>query len=179
MGKPGSGKDTQGQLLADRLGFTVFSTGRSFSELRNSGGPISEKVSEYYDHGKLLPYWLATYLFKNILFTTPLSEGLIFEGTGRALEEAKRFHEVATWMGRSYRVIYLALSDEEAVRRQVSRGRSDSDTEERVRGRLQEYNAHTIPVIDFFKEQGVLIEINSEQEKLKVHEDIWNAVQEL
>jgi adenylate kinase len=179
VGKPGSGKDTQGQLLAEKTGFSVFSTGRKFCELRDAKGPISNKVREYYDHGKLLPPWLATYLFKGALFTTPLSEGIIFEGTGRALEEAKRFHEVATWMERPYRVIHLELPDEEAIRRQVSRGRSDSDTEERVRIRLAEYNAHTIPVLDYFKEQGVMININSMQEKMKVHEDVWAAVSNL
>jgi adenylate kinase len=178
VGKPGSGKETQARLLAEETGFKVFSTGDRFREIRKEDTNLGTRVRETLDQGRLLPHWLASYLFQEAILHVPLSQGLIFEGTGRALSEAELFDEVALWLGRSYRVINLTISDDEAVKRQIGRGRADSDTEEKVRVRLAEYEKHTAPVIDFFKKKGVLIDIDGKRpidEIQKEIRDIFNA----
>lgn len=172
VGKPGSGKETQAELLAEKLGYRVFSTGKRFRELREGTGPLSEKVRETYDKSMLLPAWLASYLFQEAILHLKKEDGIIFEGTGRRVDEARLFHEVATWLGREYKVINLDISDDEAVRRQVGRGREDSNTEEKVRVRLNEYEKHTEPVISFFREQNVLIDVSGERPIPAIHEDI-------
>lgn len=172
VGKPGSGKETQAELLATKTGFKVFSAGRRFRELKEGTGPLAEKIRETLDRGYLLPAWLAAYSFQEVILHIGKDDGIIMEGTGRKIDEAKLFHEVATWLGREYKVINLDISDDEAVKRQVGRGRADSNTEEKVRVRLNEYEKHTEPVISFFREQGVLIDVPGERLVEEIHADI-------
>lgn len=172
VGKPGSGKETQAKLLAEKIGFSVFSTGQRFREIKEEDGNLGRRVKEAVDKGLLLPAWLASYLFQEAILHVSLEDGLIFEGTGRALSEAQLFDEVAVWLGRPYRVLNLRLSDEEAIRRQIGRGRHDSDTEDKIRVRLAEYEAHTAPVMDFFKQKGVLIDIDGERSVEEIQKEI-------
>lgn len=172
VGKPGSGKETQAKLLAEKMGFTVFSTGVRFREIREEDTNLGHRVRETVDQGLLLPAWLASYLFQEAMLRVPLEQGLIFEGTGRALSEAKLFDEVAVWLGRPYRVLNLRISDNEAIKRQVGRGRHDSDTEEKVRVRLAEYETHTAPVIDFFRGNGTLIDVDGERSVEEIQKEI-------
>lgn len=172
VGKPGSGKETQAELLAAKTGFSVFSTGQKFREIREEKTVLGEHVRATLDKGLLLPPWLASYLFQEVILHAPLTQGLIFEGTGRARDEAELFHQVALWLERPYIVFNLAISDEEAVRRQVGRGRADSNTEEKVRVRLNEYNKHTAPVIDFFDGVHTIITIPGERPIEEIHRDI-------
>ena len=166
MGRPGSGKETQARRLADETGFHLFSTGERFRELREHRDALGERVKEVYDTGKLMPTWFADYLFEDALLRLPHGTGVIFEGTGRWREEAELFDEVATWLGRSYRVVNLEVSEEVAMRRQLGRAkvadRPDSNSEEKIRVRFEEFRNHTQGAIDFFRERGVLIDVNGE-----------------
>ena len=176
MGRPGSGKETQANLLAEKTGFTVFSTGKKFRELRERTDALGMHVKEAYDTAKLLPVWFAEYLFEDALFNLGADDGIIFEGTGRALTEAELFHEVTTWLGRPYTVINLDLDETEARRRQVERAlvqsRPDSNTEAKITTRFNEYNAHTAKALEFFREKGVVVDVPAEGTVEAIHRDI-------
>ena len=180
MGRPGSGKETQADLLSEKTGFTVFSTGKKFRELREHTDVLGTHVRHAYDTAKLLPVWFAEYLFEDALFHITSDKGIIFEGTGRAREEAELFHEVTTWLGREYRVVYLSLDEEEARRRQIERSlvqnRPDSNTEAKITTRFNEYNAHTAKALDFFREKGVVIDVPAEGSIEAIHQDILSKL---
>ena len=180
MGRPGSGKETQANLLAEKTGFTIFSTGKKFRELRENTDALGRHVREAYDTAKLLPVWFAQYLFEDALFKLRAEDGIIFEGTGRAREEAELFHEVATWLGRDYRVVYLDLDEAEARRRQTERAllqnRTDSNTEAKITTRFEEYNLHTAKALEFFREKGVVIDIPAEGSIDSIHEGIMSKL---
>jgi adenylate kinase len=176
MGRPGSGKETQADLLSKKTGFAVFSTGKKFRELRENTDALGQNVREAYDTAKLLPVWFAEYLFEDALFKLHNDEGIIFEGTGRARDEAELFDEVAHWLGREYCVVYLDLPEEEARRRQMERAkvqnRTDSNTEAKITTRFEEYNLHTAKALEFFREKGVVIEVPAEGTIEAIHADI-------
>lgn len=180
IGRPGSGKETQARRLADETGFHLFSTGERFRELREHRDALGERVKQVYDTGKLMPTWFADYLFEDALLRLPHGTGVIFEGTGRWREEAELFDEVASWLGRPYRAINLDVSEEEAMRRQLSRAqvsdRPDSNSTEKIRVRFQEFREHTQGAIDLFREKGALIDINGEQTPDAIAEDIRKAL---
>lgn len=176
MGRPGSGKGTQAKLLGEKTGFKVFSSGERFRELREQPGVLGTQVREAYDTAKLLPTWFAEYLFEDALFNLAPDAGIIFEGTGRWRREAELFHEVTSWLGRDYRVLYLDIGEEEAHRRQVERAlvqhRPDSNTMEKIQVRFDEYNAHTAKALEFFLEKGVVIDVPAEGAIETIHADI-------
>jgi adenylate kinase len=183
IGRPGSGKGTQTSLLAQKLGWDTLSSGNIFRELRTKEGPLGDKVREVYDAGLLFPYWFPAYLFQNAMLTADPAKGMIAEGFCRAKDETKVFDDVLAWLGRRYVVFNLAVSDEEAMRRQSHRNKSDeradSNTPEKIQIRLDEYHKNTAPVIDFFKEKGVLIEIDGEQTPEAIADELYAKVKEL
>lgn len=180
MGRPGSGKGTQAKMLADRFGWTHFSTGDRFKVLRDEDSALGKNVREAYDAGKLLPDWFATYLFQDTAFTLEHAGGLVSEGYPRSVSQARIFDDILSWLARPYRVFDLAVPDEEVMRRMLARSevehRPDSATKEQIEARLSTYEEHTAPMLDFFKEKGLLVTIDGTQTPDEVEASILSAL---
>jgi adenylate kinase len=71
------------------------------------------------------------------------------------------------------------VSDEEIIHRIALRkdieGRADDDVDV-VAERLKEYRANTEPVIEMFRDKGVLIEIDGERTREAIAEDIQKVL---
>lgn len=180
LGLPGSGKGTQAKLLAGHLGWRLFSSGDHFKGLIGQGGELGERIAKDYRRGQLSPDWLAAYFFEDEIVHLASHTGIVCEGFARSLPQAELADEIFTWMGRPYRVLYLAVNEEEALRRQLARSkvenRPDSDGEGKIRGRFEVYHAHTEPVLEFFKKKDALIELNGEQTPEAIAADIRRAL---
>jgi adenylate kinase len=176
VGRPGSGKETQARLMSQKTGFHVMSTGEKFRELREHRDALGQRIRAEYDAGHLIPNWFPDYLTIEALIHLSSEAGIIFEGSGRTIEQAKLFHEVTGWLNRPYRVINLVLSEEEAHARQVSRAkvanRPDSDTEQKIALRFKAYNEETAPAIEFFKSKDVVIDIDGHGTIDEIHDAV-------
>jgi len=167
IGRPGSGKGTQAKLLADEFGWSRLSSGDTFKALRDGEGTLSDRVRASYDAGKLLPDWFAAYILEDTMLKLSNEASIVVEGFGRTRAQAQHLLDVVSWLGRDLTVVHLAVTEDEALRRQVERSkiehRPDSDAEDKVRARFAEFTANTQPALDFFQEQNMLIEIDGEQ----------------
>lgn len=180
VGRIASGKETQCVQLAEKLGYTVFSTGGKFREIVASGSLLGNRIKADYEKGLLMPSWVANYMLEEFLFNLAPEKGAIFEGSGRDVEQARVIDEVCTWLGRSYTVLNLDVSEEEVVKRSLLRGRDSTDKDESViRMRLAEYNRLTKPAIEHFQQLGKCININGEQTPTEVHEEVMRKVGEI
>jgi len=163
MGLPGSGKGTQGKILAERLNGVRFSTGDRFRALREGEGALSKRVSQAYESGLLFPDWFATHLFEDAVLKLSPDTSIVFDGFPRTRTQAESLDETMDWLGRPYKVVNLVVDETEALRRQIERAktddRPDSSTEEKVRIRFDEYKK-TGEALDFFRQNGSLIDIN-------------------
>lgn len=179
LGRPGSGKGTQGNLLAQKIGGKVYSSGKEFRELAAGERYLGRHLKMALDAGELMPTWLASYLHQKTLFNLEPEDKIVLEGTCRIKPEAELFHEVVAWLERPYRVVYLEVSEDEMVRRLRKRlevdGRAD-DAEKSIPVRIQEFNTKTVPTIEFFRSVGVLVSVNGEGEIEKVHQDVSKAL---
>ncbi len=180
MGRPGSGKGKQTELLSQELGFKVFSSGKKVREIAAMDTPLGRRIAEISESGKLTPFWFASYLFENALIELPNEEGIIFEGACRTIEEAQLFDDVTELLGRDFRMLYLDVSEEEARTRTIKRkeleGRAD---DARMETRLAVYQAETAPAVEFFRTKGKLIEINGEQTPEEVFAEIKEKISHL
>ena len=179
MGRPGSGKGTQGKLLARKLGCEIYSSGNRLREMAKGHGFVAEKIKKVIDEGGLLPAWLSSHMFVDVLLGTGQKETIIFEGACRRLHEAQAFDETAAWLERPYKAIFLNIPDEEVERRIADRrkveGRAD-DASDTVDHRLVEYKEHTAHAIEFFKQKGVLVEIDGLDTIENVHQRVLAAL---
>lgn len=179
-GRPGSGKGTQGKLLAEEHGWMHFSTGEQFRMLREEESVLGRQVRAIYDTGKLLPDWFATYLFEKAILNSGHEAGIVCEGYPRSTTQAETFHDITSWLERPYVVIDLEVSDEEVTARMLKRStlehRPDSTTEEQIKTRLETYHEHTAPVLAYFKEKGMLRVVDGTGTPEEVAEAIKQAL---
>ena len=173
IGKPGCGKDTQAELLSKATGWPVVSAGDQFRALAQEDSMLGRKVKKEIDSGALAPDWIALHLYLKSLFDVPEEHGVIFDGFSRELSQAKLILKSLTWLDRPFRVINIAVSDESVQRRLVLRSQKAGRTDDgAVEERLREYYAHTEPAIEFFRKEGMLIEIDGEPSPEKIAENI-------
>lgn len=146
VGPQGSGKSTQGKLLARFLGLPYVSTGDMF---RGLGGEIKQIL----DQGKLIDDQTTSKIVEEKLKGEEYRNGFIFDGYPRTIEQIKLFDPGFD------KVIYLFLSDAEAIKRLLARGRED-DTEDAIIERLRNYHLQTDPVLDYYRQKGTLQKID-------------------
>ncbi|NMB92200.1 MAG: nucleoside monophosphate kinase [Parcubacteria group bacterium] len=117
LGRSGSGKGTQLNLLKKRFNLEEIDSGfllRNFIKQKNS---LAQNINEIIKNGNLVPTWLVVYLWVKKILTVKNKKGLIFEGSPRRLEEARILEECLNLMNRKFIVIYLNVSEKEVIRR--------------------------------------------------------------
>lgn len=173
----------QSQLLSEKTGFEVFSTGGRYRELRVGESDLAKRIREEFDLGYLMPAWFSSFLFQEAFLYRPVSSGIICEGVGRTVEESKAFNDVMTWLRRPYVVFCLSISEEESIRRQLARAsaehRPESDSLEKLRVRFAEYDEKTAPAIDVFRKAGVVIDLDGERAVEVIHQDVLDHLSKL
>ncbi len=165
MGRPGSGKGVQSEMLAQKLGLPIFSTGNRVREVAKLDTDLGRKIREVSESGELTPFWFASYLFQEALFKLKDGEGIIFEGVGRKEPEARLFNEIEEWLGNEFRIFHLNVSEESARKRLMLRGEKEGradDAPERIPVRFQKFQEETQAALNFFRSVGKVIEIDGE-----------------
>jgi adenylate kinase len=176
FGAPGVGKGTQAQLLSQRYGIAHLSTGEAFRQAIQQGTPLGKQVQEYVHNGLLVPDELATAVVAELLAQSPYRERCILDGFPRTLQQAYALDELLAQQGRSVElVINICVAEEEIVRRLLARGRPD-DTEAIIRQRLAVYAEQTHPVLEYYRQQGKLHEVDGNADIETVHQRIVAVV---
>jgi len=160
LGAPGSGKGTQGKLLAEHLGVPQVSTGELLRAAVKGGTPLGVKAKEFMDQGLLVPDEIIFGLIREILGSPPAQRGVLMDGFPRTIPQAEAVDGMLVERSaRVDRVLVLDVDEEELVQRLLGRaakeGRSD-DNIDSIRQRLKVYHAQTAPLIDFYERRGVV-----------------------
>ncbi len=164
LGPPGSGKGTQAALLTDRINVPHISTGDLLRSAVAEGTPLGKKAQSFMDRGELVPDELMLGLIEERLGSADVKPGFILDGYPRNLAQAKALDEVLDRLGQpAQKALELVVDEEQIVERLAKRaeeeGRSD-DSEEVVRNRLAVYREQTAPVSDYYRDKGLLEQID-------------------
>ena len=167
LGRSGAGKRSQIELLMKDTGFSVVQTGDMLRERARKNDVVGDRLRYVLDNGLLVPTPIVFSLWMPILehaYNNPGVLGIIFDGNPRKLYEAQMLEEVLAmfeWQD-FFRVCYLNVSREVAKQRLLLRMRED-DKAEKIESRLDWFESEVQPVIDYYKNKGVLCDINGEQ----------------
>lgn len=167
IGPPGSGKGTQGQVLADRLGLRHIAAGDLLRSEVEGGTELGAAVESHLQAGTLVPDELILDLVMPAVVDAAQHGGYLLDGFPRTVAQAQL---AARWRAPDHHdeiappdaVIVLDVDTDTLVERTLQRGRAD-DTEEVVRHRLDVYDTDTAPVIEFFRERGLVHRIDGSQ----------------
>ena len=160
LGAPGSGKGTQGKILADRLGVPKITTGDLIRAAMKAGTPLGVEAKKFYDAGKLVPDSVILGLIKDELARPEAKDGAILDGFPRTAAQAELVDRtLAERMQRLNHILLMDVSEEELVRRMSARatveGRTD-DAPEAIAERLRVYQRDTAPLIAHYAQRGIV-----------------------
>lgn len=162
FGPPGAGKGTQAEKLAEHFKIPHLSTGNIFRENIKNRTELGKKVKAILDAGKLVPDEAVVELVVDELNKDLYNGGVILDGFPRTVNQAESLDRFYTDQGEKVDAfITLTVPEEELINRILSRGQGRADdTPEKIKTRLQVYHNETAPVLNYYKQQGTVIEID-------------------
>jgi adenylate kinase len=202
VGLPGAGKGTQAERIQSHFGIPHISTGDMFRRAVASGGELGQQVQSYLNSGRLVPDEITIKVVQERLVDEDAQRGFLLDGFPRTLEQADALDGMLTEIGKPIdAVLYIHVSEDVLLARLTGRRicrqcgttyhvifqppkeegvcdkcggelyqRSD-DSEEAVKTRLEQYK-HTAPLIEYYRERGVLRQIDGLQPIEQVFEDV-------
>jgi adenylate kinase len=173
MGVAGAGKSLQGRLFADEHGYAWISTGELFRVLVT--GQRRQQMLE----GKLLSDEEVIALVDKTLKMIDVDKEFLLDGFPRTTVQADwLLEQIKAGRLKLTAVINLAATREVVKERLLARGRLD-DTEEAINKRFTEYETVTLPILEYFKKEGVdVYEVNAAQSPEAVHNDILRHLED-
>jgi len=164
LGPPGAGKGTQAQLLIAKLGIPQISTGDMLREAVAAGTQIGRQAKAYMDRGELVPDAVVIGVAEERLAQADAASGFVLDGFPRTVAQAEALDALLERTGTDLeRCVALVVDEDSLVARLLGRrqleGRSD-DSEETIRTRMVEYRTKTAPLIDYYRERGILAEVD-------------------
>ncbi len=172
IGIQGAGKSTQGNLLSEKLKVPYLSTGHIFRDLAKEKTPTGRYIKEVMNAGYLIPDKKTLEIVSEYLSRPEYQKGYILDGFPRTLGQAKAFKNGID------KVIYLKVSDKEALWRLA--GRNDTSREDEtlhaILRRIESFHKFTEPVLDYYRKKGQLVEINGEQSIEDIHKEILHKL---
>src|SRR3989304_10295482 len=153
IGPQGSGKSTQAKLLAEYLRIPAIATGDIFRTLVQADNDMGRKLKNILSEGKLVDDSITCEIVRQRLSQSDCRSGFVMDGYPRTIEQMKIFDPEFD------KVFYLNVLEEEVIKRLMARGRED-DTEQLIKTRLDLYNKQTKPLLDYYRNLGILSEID-------------------
>lgn len=184
-GPEGSGKGTQAELLSEALHLPILTSGDLVRDAAtNDKGIIGEVARQALKEGTYVADSEMFVLWKWRLKEEDAKGGWIMDGFPRNIEQAKFLDDKIDKYGyKVEKVFYLKLSPEESMKRLLKRARplhpgsnELHDSPERIQGRLSIYKEGEKEVLNFYRQKGVLIEINADQSIEVVHKEIMSQL---
>ena len=190
FGPPASGKGTHGDRLSESLRIPEISTGNILRAQVSLRTPLGLEAGRLMERGELVPDQLMVDIIEERLRRADCHRGFLLDGFPRTVAQAIALDRLLQAMGvRFDRILYLAVPEEELVRRISARltcsvcGRSyafdhtqprpdhceddgglllirDDDRPETARRRILVYIENTFPVLDHYRAQGLVSEID-------------------
>lgn len=164
MGPPGAGKGTQARFMADRCGIPAISTGDIFRANVSQGTPLGVEAKKYMDAGEYVPDEVTNLMVRNRIDEEDAQPGFLLDGYPRTLAQVEELDGMIGFTGHMLdAVVVLTVDPEELVARLLQRaeteGRTD-DTEDVIRRRQEVYAEQTEPLIEVYRDRGLLVEVD-------------------
>ncbi|HVW66584.1 MAG TPA: nucleoside monophosphate kinase [Candidatus Peribacteraceae bacterium] len=180
FGIQGSGKGTQAKKLAEEFNYSIFETGAELRKIAASGTELGNIIKSYIDAGNLAPLDIVMEVVKQAILAKPADQKLLFDGIPRDLEQMKSFNTIMREVGRDFRCVQLTLDDDTAFKRIQGRalqeGRADDANEEAIRRRMNIFKERTLPVIESYRTDGNMTDIDGGRSIDEVYEDLKSVV---
>ena len=164
VGPPGAGKGTQAVRIAESFGIPAISTGDIFRANVAGETDLGLKVKAILDAGDYVPDSLTNELISDRLTEADAEQGFLLDGYPRTVQQVEFLDEFLAGRGEALAAVVQLVADRDEIverlrRRALDQGRSD-DTEEAIRHRQDVYLRETAPLIETYRDRGLLVEVD-------------------
>jgi len=208
LGPPGAGKGTQAKQLAQALDLVHVSTGDLFRENLKNETELGQLAQSYMNKGELVPDDVTIRMVEERLSRPDCDQGAVLDGFPRTPAQADALEGLLAKFDAGVKVVpYIKVPDEVLIERLSGRWMStagrvyhalynppmvkwiddldgsklyqrEDDKPETVRHRIEVYREQTSPLIDYYRQKGLLVEIDGTQAIDDVTKDLMNAVRQ-
>lgn len=205
IGAPGAGKGTQAKKISKHFDIAHISTGDLLREEIQTGSELGKKVTDIMNSGGLVPDNIVTAILAERIKKDDCKKGYILDGYPRNVSQAEGLTDV---VGDIDKVILITANDDVIIERMAGRrgcpkcgqmyhvvynppkieGVCDScsselvqrkdDNEETVKNRLSVYHQTTSPIIEYYDNKGILLEINGVGDIEKITEELIKTLED-
>jgi len=204
LGPPGVGKGTHAGIAGEELGIPQISTGDLFrAEIKNQT-ELGKKAKEYIDRGELVPDEITVAMLKERISRPDCERGFILDGFPRTIAQAEALEGIT----KIDLVVNMVASDETIIDRITNRWtcrkcgaiynsktippkvegvcdkcggelyQREDQKRDVVENRLKVYEKQTAPLIDYYKEKGLLVDVDAEGPKEEVNRRVMETIRE-
>lgn len=202
LGPPGAGKGTIAHAVVEKLNVVQISTGDLLRAAVAEGTDLGAKAKSYMDAGELVPDELVIDLLRERITKDDCREGFILDGFPRTIPQAEALDKSDVEIDR---VVNFKVDDELIIHRLSGRRihrptgkiynvnpdgvpqppsdvpaeefyQRDDDKPEAISNRLVVYARQTEPLIGFYSDRGLLVDIDGAQEISTIVSDVLSAL---
>ncbi|HEX3095550.1 MAG TPA: nucleoside monophosphate kinase [Patescibacteria group bacterium] len=164
IGPQGSGKGTQGKVLAKRLGYFYWEMGGILREEAKKETPFGIKVKTLIDNGHLLEDQELFRVLNTELPEVLKHKRILFDGVPRTVPQGLHLVNYLQQNGfTQFGTVHIDVPKEESVKRLLERAHHEfrtDDTQEKIGFRLDLYDTQTKPVLKFLEGIGDMFTID-------------------
>lgn len=166
LGPPGAGKGTQARLLEEKHGLKQLSTGDMLRAAVASGSDLGRKVQAILDAGNLVSDDIMVRMISDRIDQPDCRNGFILDGFPRTVAQAEALDHMLEEKGLALDAVIEIRVDEEALFGRIETRAKDNgglradDNADVLRKRLQVYRDQTAPILPYYRDRGVLQDVD-------------------
>lgn len=181
IGPPGAGKGTQAKMLEQALGVPQVSTGDLFRYNLKNQTELGRLAQTYMDKGELVPDEVTVAMVRDRLQQPDAQAGAILDGFPRTIPQAEALDKLVDELGGEISVVpHIVVDHEELIQRLLKRatleGRTD-DNEDAIRTRMRVYEEQTKPLLQYYEQKGLVVDVNGRQSIEAVQQDLRRVIE--
>lgn len=166
FGPPGAGKGTQAVRLEERHGMIQLSTGDMLRAAVAAGTDLGNRAKAVMDAGKLVDDQTMLGIISERIDQPDCKDGFVLDGFPRTVAQAEGLDKMLGEKGIGIdHVIEITVDENELYSRIENRaaetgGARADDNVETLKKRLQVYRDQTAPVLPYYREKGMLKQVD-------------------
>ncbi len=204
LAAPGAGKGTQAEILSEHYGIPTISTGAILRKAIKDGTELGRTAEKYINEGKLIPDDLMLKVMDERFKNDDCKNGFILDGFPRTLAQAEALSASPIEIDK---VLSIEVDDQTIIERLSGRlecrscgttyhtehrppktpgvcdkcggelGARDDDKPETVKQRLKTYHEQTEPLIEYYREKGLLRVAKGQSEIEETSKVVFEALE--
>lgn len=181
FGPPGAGKGTQSKFLIEKYGLSYISTGEILRQELKSESDLGLEAKSIIESGGLVCDEIIVQVIEKFMLENKNSKGFLFDGFPRTYIQAYILEGLLMKLHSSlFALLNINIDDKEAIQRLLLRGKLSGRADDNltvIQNRLKAYHDKTVPVLEFYKEKGNLVNIEGMGSISKTQDRISNSVE--